>query len=459
MKTSRRKFVKQLSLIAAGSAILPSDLFGASTQLLSVDYDVIVVGGGISGIAATIAAARKGARILLIEQEIMLGGSWTYAQNLSLKQGRIVGIYKEIFTYLNRYHSLDNIPDGNFEENPGSQFRFFHKTGFVDALNRLFQGTKNVTVMRNTRVTNVMMTVGTMTKINGVVYYQNGKLSGATANVIIDATAGGTVASMSGCLMMFGTEGKAVFNELNAPDNSSEEVRPAAFQMVIHRTKSKATLPLSELPGSVYADKTGDLKASGAPGYNKDIQGVFLWKPMEINFDPRVVEQWGQKMAVCYQSLDAKLTQSLEKRGFNVEYPGKLHQRESQRIVGEYVLTANDIDNGTLGADAIFLNNIPVQATSATQPLSGVQTVAKEYGIPYRSIIPKDIDGLLCCAPAMSGSHLALSSYQNDNCVCAIAEAAGVAAALSVHYNTPLREVYNINEFRCYLFEQDLMPY
>lgn len=454
MKTNRRRFVKQLSLLMAGTAILPSDLFGTSGQLATTDYDIIVVGGGISGIAATISAARKGARVLLLEQEAMLGGTWTYAQNLSLKQGRVVGIYKEIFSYLNLHHSFDNTPDSNFEDNPAAKFRFFHKTAFIDVINRLFPGSRKVTVMRSAMVTNVIATVGTITKINGVVYYQNGKLSSSTANVIIDATSTGIVSSLAGCQMMFGSEGKAIFNEQNALDNSTEEVTPAAFQMVIHRTKSKSTLPLAELPGNVYADKIGDLKQPGAPAYDKNAHGIFLWKPMEINFDTRIGELWGQKMAECYASLDSCLSQSLEKRGFNVEYPGKLNVRESRRVIGEYILTANDIENGILGGDAIFINNTPMGSSSI-----GEQGAAKEYGIPYRCLIPKDFDGLLCCAPAMSGSHLALSSYQTDSCVCGIAEAAGVAAALSVLYNTPLREVYNINEFKCYLFEQDLMPY
>lgn len=107
--------------------------------------------------------------------------------------------------------------------------------------------------------------------------------------------------------------------------------------------------------------------------------------------------------------------------------------RETRRFVGEYVLSDADVEKGARFPDAVvhkawFLIDIhnPAgggQAERHSQP-------ATPYDIPYRSLVPLKIDGLLLSGRNISGTHRAHASYRVMGVALATGQAAGVAAAL-----------------------------
>ena len=104
--------------------------------------------------------------------------------------------------------------------------------------------------------------------------------------------------------------------------------------------------------------------------------------------------------------------------------------RESRRIIGEYVLTEEDIFNCARFDDAIGVAAYPVDLH---HPVGGDCTLMwcpDCYDFPYRSLVPKKVDGLLCAGRNISATHLALASVRVMGPAMCLGEAAGKAAAL-----------------------------
>ena len=104
--------------------------------------------------------------------------------------------------------------------------------------------------------------------------------------------------------------------------------------------------------------------------------------------------------------------------------------RESRRIVGEYVLTEQDIFDCARFPDAIGVAAYPVDLH---HPVGGDCTLMwcpDCYDIPYRSLVPRKVDGLLCAGRNISATHLALASVRVMGPAMCLGEAAGKAAAL-----------------------------
>ncbi|MFW5750699.1 MAG: FAD-dependent oxidoreductase, partial [Planctomycetota bacterium] len=109
--------------------------------------------------------------------------------------------------------------------------------------------------------------------------------------------------------------------------------------------------------------------------------------------------------------------------------------RESRRIRGDYRLTGDDVRGGAHFDDAIargiYLLDIHNPAEIARP--SALILLDQPYSIPYRCLLPVGIDGLLVAGRCISGDHIALASYRVQSHAMAIGQAAGTAAALSVH--------------------------
>ena len=138
--------------------------------------------------------------------------------------------------------------------------------------------------------------------------------------------------------------------------------------------------------------------------------------------------------------------------------------RETRRFIGDYVLCDDDIEHAGRHEDVVvhkawFLIDIhnPTgggQAEKRAQP-------ATPYDIPYRSLLPKDVEGLLLSGRNISGTHRAHASYRVMGVALATGQAAGMAAALSAKEGcTPRQLDYHkvqdaLKDYGAQLFKED----
>jgi hypothetical protein len=122
----------------------------------------------------------------------------------------------------------------------------------------------------------------------------------------------------------------------------------------------------------------------------------------------------------------------------------ELHVRESRKIRGEYILTEDDIQARRSFPDVIALGAWPIDI----HPTNGYVGVhphkdnpPRPYEIPYRCLVPADVDQLLVAGRPISTTHRAHGSTRVPGTSMATGQAAGVAAAISVRCSVPARKI------------------
>jgi hypothetical protein len=130
----------------------------------------------------------------------------------------------------------------------------------------------------------------------------------------------------------------------------------------------------------------------------------------------------------------------------------QLGVRETRHIVGEYVLTLDDVLSGRDFSDTIARGAYPVdlhdvrpgaEVLGAKVGSRGVtlRRIDRAYGIPFRCLVPQDVDGIVVAGRAISATHEAAGSVRGQAVCMATGQAAGTAAALSAQWNARPRDL------------------
>jgi hypothetical protein len=112
--------------------------------------------------------------------------------------------------------------------------------------------------------------------------------------------------------------------------------------------------------------------------------------------------------------------------------------------VGEYTLTYDDLASGRHFDDVIAMAGYPLDIHSPDGPgggTDGVKPTANQYEIPFRSLVPRDMDGLLVAGRSISATHEAMSATRVMPPAFAMGQAAGTAAALAVEWGRQPRAI------------------
>lgn len=163
--------------------------------------------------------------------------------------------------------------------------------------------------------------------------------------------------------------------------------------------------------------------------------------------DPEVPE--------AHRALANELHLPADEFGDNKHFPFQLYVREGRRLVGEYLLTEHDITGKGQGAihhpDTIAVGEFPIDSFPCRkrQPtdtivlegyLGMLDHITRPYEIPYRIMIPKEIDGIIVPVAA-STTHVAFSSIRMEPTWMALGQAAGTAAHLAIERDKLPRKV------------------
>ena len=129
--------------------------------------------------------------------------------------------------------------------------------------------------------------------------------------------------------------------------------------------------------------------------------------------------------------------------------------RETRRIIGEYTLTGDDVLEARRFPDAVARGSYPVDIHDPSGRGWGVRFVKDggSYDIPYRCLVPKEIENLLVAGRCISADHQAIGSTRVMAPCMAMGQAAGLAAALSVQARVTPRHL-NIESLRRALLGQ-----
>ncbi len=405
-----------------------------------LNLDVLVCGGGMAGSVAAIAAARTGADTLLIERWGFLGGSATAAAvgqfvGWETEAGRRVirGIAEEIVDTLIARGGSDG--HSHFVMSTGhrmDQVSYDPETLKI-VLDELLT-TAPARVLFNAVVMSVARTARSISEVT--VLTKAGPIA-LRPKVVIDASGDLDVLARAGAAFLPLEEGETlqpatmmfrfgpidydVFNAIAVPE----------MQALARRGASEGALARAALHQSrVTGTRDG--------WFNISRVSVDATDP----FDLSRAEIEGRRQAFSAAKFIRDNVPGCGD-GRLITLAAQLGIRETRRVRGETILTADDLRQGRRFPDVIASGAYPIDMHPATGAGLGFETLGKDhsYQIPYRAIVPSGLDNVLVAGRGISSTHEAHASTRVMPNTMAIGQAAGVAAAMIAEGNISAREL------------------
>lgn len=438
MKKTHIGFIALLLL----AILLIAGWMGFKEQASETDFDVVVFGGEPEGVAAAVSAARNGSKTLLISEDDSLGGLMTdgmlnFLDVSSDKNGNPAnaGIFAE-------WHEI-----------VGGQVGFDIETA-EKAFHQLVDEEDNLSLMKETQITETVKEGKRLSAIG--VTEASGESRTVTAKRFIDSTKDGDLAVKAGAPYFTGG------GDMNLED------RKMAVTLMIHlkgvdweglqKASKEGVFGGGEVSGNVawgYGDLHFDYKAHYAKdtrlrGLNivRQSDGTIVINALQI-FGVDGLDPASKKAAIEMGKEEIRYIVEFLRNNFPgfekaevASYPEELYIRETRHIKAEYQLPLSDVWENKDHWDSIGFGAYPVdeQATSI-EDYGAIYSDPVQYAIPFRSLVPQNVDGLLVASKAAGYSSLAAGSARVLPTGMTAGEAAGAAAAISINEDMSLREM------------------
>jgi len=379
-------------------------------------YDFVVVGGGLAGCGAAIAAARSGLKVALIQDRPWLGGN----ASRDIRVHTMGAPRHDIVVAL----GTPNYTSGSDE------------AIYYDELRRqVVTAETNITLFTEWRAFRVLTESNKIVSVDAK-HVRTGEERRFIAPLFADCTGDAWIGFWAGAIWRMGREAKSEFNESLAPD--------VADSMTLGSTliwnSTNKTSPVSFPPVPWATNVAKDYVAT---------KGDWDWEyGMYLNtiYDAEFIRD--HLLRAIYGSFynAKKLPENANLDLHFVAYiAGK---RESRRLIGDYILTENDVRNHPQFHDAVVTGTWSIDLH---YPRSEVydflsradQRSVSQYWIPFRCLYSTNIINLMMAGRCLSATHVGLGSPRVMNTCGQMGIAVGFAAGLCKKYNVLPREVAN----------------
>lgn len=399
-----------------------------STCLDRGSYDVLVVGAGPAGVSSAVSAARAGAKVALIGDRPVLGGNASDEIGVNMcgaaeshAAARETGLAEEAVCLRTRH--------------PG--------TGMSNAYAALVSGETNLTVFCNERMVGARVSDG-LIRTAICRNTLTGARSAVSSRFFVDATGDGWLGYFAGADFREGREGRAEFGEWCAPEQSDK----MTMSGLLHEPGIGVCYRYEEMDGPI--DYQTPRWARVLPvGFSRSVVNLKgqWWiehaGTLDDCADPERARDELIRISFAYWGW-LKNDSPLRMKARNcrlAEIPVLAGRRESRRLLGDYVLTANDCLQGRVFDDAVAYGGWPLD----THDPKGMTAARSDgywihhpdvplYTIPFRCLYSRNIANLFMAGRDISVSHMALGSTRVQQTCAVIGQAVGTAAALCQRY-------------------------
>ena len=414
------------------------------------DYDVVVVGSGSAGSPAAIAAARGGARTLLVEKLPFLGGNSTavldtfYGFYTPGEQAHKVvgGIADEVVSGLRTL--------GKVIERPNTYGAGTGITYLAEHLKIVWEKLvleSGAGVLLHTSVQDVSISDG---HVNQLLLATKAGLHSVNANVIVDASGDGAVCYHAG------------FSFELAGDIDPAQTLTTTFRMVNvdhHRRQTINKDRLHELMQEAAESGEYDLPRREGSDHITPVDGMIATMMTRVDqvrpgpdgklrnaTDPDVLtaaEIEGRRQALEYVRFLVNRVPGYENASL-VALSSQIGLRETRRVYGDYRITRQDVLAARQFDDQIGLCGAPIEDHHGGDGTGTTWEYLPEgsaVGIPFRTLIPKDGTNVLIAGRCFSATHDAQASIRSMAQCMAMGQAAGTAAARAAGGDGEVRSV------------------
>ncbi|MGI5970919.1 MAG: FAD-dependent oxidoreductase [Oscillospiraceae bacterium] len=465
-------------------------------------YDVVVVGGGASGTAAAIAAAREGAKTIIIETLGGLGGmlnmvgppGWAFDHLYNDSGEQIIGGFTmELYNDLYKMGCAIDLPKPENRCRNSPAFVDIDMGGLL-----LFEKCREsgVELLLHSLAVDVLKEGN---EVQGVIVENTSGRMAVMGKVIIEATGEGDIAAIAG----------VPYTKI---DRTVEEIDPPSITFIMDNVDwAKTTAYFKENPDQIVPDfvrraperyaemierrrkalekcesildlirdgvmdqidysaltmeaiKNGDMHPYGDLGHfftvrqGGFLQPVFQHTAQAYDCDTTDITEysWGE-METRRQVMIALPAIRKYLPGFENAYLTRItvgmRTREGRHMIGDYQMQSSDVAEGRKFDDVMAKCAMPTSSGapfhSASTPGTAMSTSSTRfttpkdkgsYDIPYRAFVPKGIDGMLLTGKLVSVSQDFKRDLLPDNIIWG--QAAGVAAAVCVRKGVTPREL------------------
>lgn len=411
-------------------------------------YDVCVIGGGSGGFGAACAAARTGARVLLVEAGSGLGGTSTLAgvNNYEPVAGA-TGLPEEI------YNELRQIPDAvaiqfpfakYHPKKPWGWFKLAESTDYRLGLSRrsgvpiAFEPDAMDQAMRRLLDQSGCELWCDSRFIaakhgNGLIHTLTIESKGTTrevsAGVFIDATASIHLARQVGCAASIGMDAQEMYDEPSAPESPELVLNNASLCYRVAKLDDDEPPQIQDMPVGVDMKKLNPVTSIRTyPNGDLNMNPLQMMTGMEAHeLGNRAYDEARRRILAHWHLLQ---TEYEFNRWRLVWTSPRLGVREDYRLIGRYVLTEHDVDGGYNAGNHPDIVAISDHAIDFHGARPSRELHSGPFGIPFRCLMAKEFSNLLVACRGASFSSVAASSCRLSRTMMVLGQAAGTAAGL-----------------------------
>lgn len=417
---------------------------------LEKNYEIVVVGGGMAGLCAAIAAAREGSSVALVHNRPVLGGNASSEIRMHIvgadyhgtrPNARETGILEEIL--LEHKH-----------RNPENSWAIFDSILWEKAA---FQ--ENLSLYLNTHISEVVMDSQRIAAVCGI--QQNTETRFCFhAKVFVDATGDAMLAALAGADTVIGREGKDVYHEPHAPEHSDHYTMGSSL-MLKARDMGHPVPFIRPFWANTYTEEDVQNRA------HEEISSGYWW--IELGGGEQRVIEDGEAIRDELLKTVFGVWDHIKNGGkhgadnYELEWVGFLPgKRESRRVLGDYVLKEQDCQNAARFEDTVAYGGWPMDV----HVIEGFRSRSKEaneflclddvYAIPYRCFYSRNVKNLMLAGRDISCSHMAFASTRVMGTCAVGGQAVGVAASMAAKRNVlPCEISADIRTLQQKLLRQD----
>lgn len=419
-----------------------------SFPMEDVNVDLTVVGGGIAGCAAAIAASRLGLEVALVQDRPVLGG------NASSEVGLLMGGAARDFRHTRETGIVEEIDLVNRYHNHEVKWR----NSISDATLENLVKEAGVSLYLNTHAYSVEMDTDSSIRAVLAAQLSTEKRFRFVSDLFADSTGDGSIGALSGADFRRGTEARHEFGESLAPEEPTDVTMGSTLMFRVKDLGRPVPFTPPEWAYS-YPDP-GDLPRRVKSLYNHQLWIEFGARRDTISENMEIREEL---LKILYGVWDhIKNHGDYGAENFALSWVGSVPgKRESRRLVGDYTLSQKDVTDPTEYGDAVAYGGWPIDVHNpdgfyATERWLDYTHLEKPYPIPYRCYYSRNIDNLFMAGRIISATHVAHGSIRLIRTCGVGGQAVGTAAYVCNKHGRIPRE---LGEGHIKELQQQLLKY
>ena len=399
------------------------------------NYDLVVIGAGMSGLCAAIAAARLGLKVALVQDRYILGGNNSSEVRVGLGGQINMPPYPSLGYILNEIG-----PDRIGNARGAHHYQDWKKWDVIAA-------EPNISLFAGYTVVNAEMKDGKIVAVTAV-EATNQNLIRISGNLFSDCTGDANLAVMAGAATMMGREARSEFGETLAPEKADDFTMGVSIEWYCEDWNTPCSFPDSVDWGLKLDEDTVE------PVHRANWYWEVGMRDDQIA-DAEKIRDYG--MYVAYSTFSYCKNRLAKKEDWECTHltwvshvSGK---RESRRIVGDLILREQDLtrpipyEDGTCTTTWRIDQHYPMEKNSADYPGEEWLSYGKlmpidPYAIPYRCLYSRDVPNLYMAGRDISVTHVALGSVRVMRTCAMMGEVVGMAAAVCCRRGAMPRDVY-----------------